>query len=146
MTADKVFFNSNYNLTSFLNNIDSFFKLQPDYRPSTRDLKEDLSKKCDVLYFPIDIELPKPVSSLKINNDILHLVWPHRWEHDKNPNSFFACLFKLQSEGYHFNVSVLGEEFTEEPPIFEEAKRTLSGKILHFGRVESREEYLSILR
>ena len=32
MTADEVIFNSEYNMNSFLQNLDAFFKLQPDNR------------------------------------------------------------------------------------------------------------------
>lgn len=145
LTADKVIFNSNYNRTSFLNNLASFFKLQPDYRPMISDLKSDIEPKSTVLYFPIDINFPKPIRKNITTDHVLHIVWPHRWEHDKNPSAFFECLFKLQSEGHSFNVSVLGEKFTEVPPIFEKAKHVLAGNLLHFGRVENKEEYLTIL-
>lgn len=146
LTADKILFNSNYNLTTFLDNLHSFFKLQPDFRPSTSDLNKEISQKSRVLYFPIKIEQPQFNPVAPESNHILHLVWPHRWEHDKNPNDFFECIFKLQNEGYKFKVSVLGEAFTEVPPIFDEAKCVLSDKLLHFGRVASEEDYLSILR
>ena len=32
LTADEVIFNSEYNMNSFLQNLDVFFKLQPDHR------------------------------------------------------------------------------------------------------------------
>jgi len=143
LAADKLIFNSNHNITSFLNNLNSFFKLQPDHRPSIPDLKAEITKKSTVLYFPIDMRLPKSINNTPEHK--LHIVWPHRWEHDKNPNAFFDCLFKLQSEGHHFYLSVLGEAFSQVPPIFEEAKSVLDGKIIHYGRVASREEYFSIL-
>jgi len=145
LSADKVLFNSKYNFNTFTDNLQSFFKLQPDYRPSIEDLQKKIIKKSCVMYFPLDVG-PPPASSLSSRNDILHIVWPHRWEYDKNPEDFFHCLFKLQSEGCDFKLSILGEAFTDVPQIFTEAKIKLSSNLLHYGRVESKDEYLAVLR
>lgn len=36
----------------------------------------------------------------------LHILWNHRWEHDKQPDVFFAILFELQDNDVPFLVSV----------------------------------------
>jgi glycosyltransferase involved in cell wall biosynthesis len=76
----------------------------------------------------------------------LHIVWPHRWEHDKNPEAFFQALYTLKEGGSQFSVSVLGETFSEIPPVFLQAKAKLSEEIQNFGFVETREMYYQILR
>ncbi|XP_077947175.1 tRNA-queuosine alpha-mannosyltransferase isoform X2 [Gasterosteus aculeatus] len=73
----------------------------------------------------------------------LHIVWPHR-EHDKNPEQFFSTLMKLKEKEVNFNLSVLGETFSEVPGIFSEARLRLDPHILNWGFL-SRGAYLQVL-
>ncbi|KAK2721179.1 hypothetical protein QYM36_003450, partial [Artemia franciscana] len=139
LVADAVVFNSEYNMQSFLHAIVPFLKLMPDYR--IKNIPENISKKSIVLYFPIEVPKLPPFEK----NGPLHIVWNHRWEHDKNPNDFFSALFELSDEKFEFRLSVLGESYADNPPIFQEAKEKLSEHVFRWGYLETKAEYFDTL-
>ncbi|XP_053138882.1 glycosyltransferase-like domain-containing protein 1 isoform X3 [Hemicordylus capensis] len=114
LVADVVVFNSAYNMESFLTSIGKFMKLMPDHRP--KDLEKIIRPKCQVLYFPVKFSnISSILTRLDDQQKPLHIVWPHRWEHDKDPESFFKVLLKMKEMELSFHVSVLGETFTDVP-------------------------------
>ena len=48
------------------------------------------------------------------------ILWNHRWEYDKNPESFFECLYQLQQNDIDFDIAVLGESFNTNPNVFDD--------------------------
>lgn len=114
-------------------------KLLPDNRP--KNLKEEIEKNSLVLYFPIDL----PRNLVNLYDKLLHIVWPHRWEFDKNPESFIQVVLKLKENGLKFRVSMLGQGYKDVPDIFKKAKDGLHDEIHHFGFIESKSDYLNVL-
>ncbi|KAK7110495.1 tRNA-queuosine alpha-mannosyltransferase-like isoform X2 [Littorina saxatilis] len=89
---------------------------------------------------------PFVAPSAKLQSNSIHIVWPHRWEHDKDPETFFQALFRLHEEGLSFVVSVLGETFTEVPDIFAEAQDKLRTHIFAWGYQAKKSDYYKVLK
>ncbi|NQX92586.1 MAG: DUF3524 domain-containing protein [Flavobacteriales bacterium] len=141
LAADAVWFNSEYNQNSFLGALLPFLQDFPDYK--NLDTIEQIASKSAVM--PLGLDLPTIDNSLK-NKDFRNptILWNHRWEYDKNPDEFFEALFEL-SEDHEFDLVVLGKSQKRQPPIFDEAKKKLKDRIVHWGWVDSKEDYWNLL-
>ncbi len=140
LAADRLLWNSRYNLESFLEALPSFVSKMPDRRPE--DLVQRIRGKSDILPVPVDLG---PTADAE-PGERCRILWNHRWEHDKGPEEFFDALMKLDGEGYDFEVAVLGESFSETPAVFGKAREALVGKIRSWGYKENVKDYWEELR
>jgi glycosyltransferase involved in cell wall biosynthesis len=138
LVADWVVFNSRYHQRSFFERLHPFLGRFPDHQLGNSI--GELQKKSSVIYPGFDAQQIKQ-NELVTENSIPVILWNHRWEYDKDPETFFNALFSLAEEGLKFNLVVLGQSFRQIPPIFNEARGKLSAHILHWGYVKDRMEY-----
>ncbi len=140
LAARKVWFNSAYHRDSFLKGIADIFKKMPDYRPTdeTRAVKAKISIHPPGIDPPVQRPPRQPGSPLRI-------LWAARWEHDKNPEDFFAAVRILKDKGIDFRLSVIGEQFRDSPEIFAAAEQEFKDNIDRWGYRETRNEYLEAL-
>lgn len=147
MASDFCAFNSSYNLETFLAAISVSLKRSTDMKPLA--CVDAIRNKSVILYPGMEY------SSIDANGEGKQergnhaappvIVWNHRWEHDKGPELFFEALYRLQEQKIEFRLIVMGQSFANKPLCFEEAAKRLSKEILHFGYVETREEYTGLL-
>ncbi|CAD7088402.1 unnamed protein product [Hermetia illucens] len=146
LSADEIIFNSNFNRTSFLNNIVPFLNIQSDFK--LKHIREKIEPKCEVLYFPIKFHrMPQRMHDDELDMDSptsLHLIWPHRWEHDKNPQLLTEVLLELNKRQLDFKATICGENFQTVPECFEGIREKLGPKLVNFGYL-GREEYFRVL-
>jgi glycosyltransferase involved in cell wall biosynthesis len=150
LSADRLAFNSRYNLETFLDGIRRYLRKATDM--DLRHLEGEIQEKSIVLYPGIDfqqIDALHTVETVQTGTSEEQqkgpvFIWNHRWEHDKDPETFFHALFEL-AEKYPFQLIVLGQHFRDQPEIFTQAKNILKDRLLHFGYAESCEEYTRLL-
>lgn len=138
LVADRVFFNSEYHRTSFLDALPGFLNQFPDKRDKSNiDL---IKKKSEVLHLGLDLSR---FDAYKTTHDFDSplIVWNHRWEYDKRPKPFFSALKKISEKGIDFKLAVLGERNEMIPKSFDEARITLDTHIVQWGFAETFKEY-----
>ena len=140
LAADQVWFNSAFNRDEFLDALPEFLKKMPDYRPESGI--EEIRRKSVIKPLGID-EFPERGER---QPGSLRILWAARWEHDKNPEDFFAALRLLKEKNVDFRISVIGEQFRVAPEVFENARGEFAGHIDHWGYLETREEYIAVLQ
>jgi glycosyltransferase involved in cell wall biosynthesis len=75
----------------------------------------------------------------------LRILWAARWEHDKDPETFFDAIARLQACGADFRLSVIGEQFNQVPPVFQTAREQFADRIDRWGYQETRADYRAAL-
>nr|XP_054931748.1 glycosyltransferase-like domain-containing protein 1 isoform X1 [Dermacentor andersoni] len=153
LVADVVLFNSDFNRDSFLSAVEPFLNRVPG-AGRLGPLRCRLETKARVLPFPVDVP-PWAPSPCRDPAAPLHIVWPHRWEHDKGPEEFVQALLELHRLGMCFHVSFLGQKFDELPcrsPLpcpaasLVGVREQLGDRIRQWGPLPDREQYLALLR
>ncbi len=143
LAADRVLFNSQTHWDAFFSALPDFLNIMPEYRPKW--VIDAIRAKSDVLHpgcqFPAE---RGPLAPFPMDPPLI--IWNHRWEFDKDPDSFFDALECLVEQGLSFRVALIGENFQVVPKAFVRGKKRLQERIIQYGYLESREDYLDMLR
>ncbi len=141
VAADEVWFNSKFHEAEFLTALKDFLKKMPDYQPYEQIKK--IKNKSKVVHPGIrEFETFKQAEGKKVKT----ILWAARWEHDKNPEDFFATLSELKKRGYDFKLNVIGENFRDRPEAFDKAKKEFKEYITRWGYQKNRKEYEKTLK
>lgn len=151
--ADSVIWNSRWNKDSFCRAIESLLRRSPD--GSLGNVSGWIDDKSCVRWPPVD--RPDEVLHNTADGDNSgpflnghgnnRIVWPHRWEHDKGPDTLLRLARFLESKSPgQYTWVLLGEQFRRIPEPLQEFLHEFRGAIDHAGWVQSKHEYWSILR
>lgn len=151
MAAKHSYFNSQYNLSSFLHGAENFIKSAPDSQEYF-DL-EVLEKKCSVLPLGIDFEKIDQVQTdteiAKIRSEFSNykfIVWNHRWNYDKNFPSFFNLIRNLKERNLKFKLVMLGQETLDSNDTYRDFQDEFDSDAVCWGYEEDYSRYISWLR
>jgi glycosyltransferase involved in cell wall biosynthesis len=140
LAADRLLFNSRYNLESMCEDLRAVIAKMPDARPE--NLVASLRERGQVLQVPIEDVSVTPLT----RRGACHIVWNHRWEFDKGPEALLrACQVASEFDPREVAVSVVGQSFRERPAAFDRIGDLLGPRLRHFGEIEPRQEYLEML-
>ena len=149
LCADAVVFNSEFNRRSFLEGASALLKKLPDHVP---DGLLRCIEKASVIPVPLSEELFNYSPQLR-DEQILEIVWNHRWEYDKGPQLLLAIVQELVTRELPFRLHLLGQRFRVAPPEFAQLQSVLDKHYAHSGIpagnsgfIEDSEEYKQCLR
>jgi glycosyltransferase involved in cell wall biosynthesis len=143
LRADVVCFNSRYHLETFLDELPRLLKHFPDYNElwavdALRAKSQVLPLGLDLARF--DAQRPaRPIAGRPL------ILWNHRWEYDKGPDTFFRAVYTLAEQGLDFGLLLLGQSFRNQPDEFLEVRQRLPGRVLHFGYAPDAATYSRLL-
>lgn len=141
LSAERCVFNTAWNRDGFLREIPEFIRGFPDHHP--RGVAEAIAAKSEIIAPPFDSDSFAPFTPIR--GPRCRIVWPHRWEHDKNPEEFFAAVGALADEGHDFEVVVAGQSFRETEEMMRSAAGALGSRLLHCSEPADRASYLELL-
>ncbi len=142
LASNHNFFNTDFHKSDFLSSLKGFLLNFPDYRGIENiDLIE---KKSTTLHLGLDLKRFDRFKITNKNNKPI-ILWNHRWEHDKNPNSFKNILLEVSNKKIDFNLILLGKNNQKKSGFFDDIENSLKKHIIYSGYCEKFEDYAKYL-
>ena len=136
LCADKVLWNSKWNLDSFVNGI---HQLLAHTSHTLHNIENQIRQKSTIAWIPVELP-PENIQYNSINDNFTRVVWPHRWEHDKGPEGLLEIARKYTKQ-YKIKWILLGEQFHKTPHALQTFLNEFKDNIEHAGFVKSKYEY-----
>jgi glycosyltransferase involved in cell wall biosynthesis len=139
LAADGVVFNSEYHREVFFSSLPGFLRQFPDQHHTDRI--PVLQGKSDVL--PVGVDLSW-VDVRKSANSTKRILWNHRWEFDKAPDSFADAVGGLLEAGARFELVLAGPR-PPNPPAALQRIRDMAPDHIVYDDEAPRDEYEKLL-
>jgi glycosyltransferase involved in cell wall biosynthesis len=145
LAADRVVFNSRDHRDRFLGGLPALWSALPDC--PLPDPRPALRRRSRVLPVGVEMEpLRRAAERAPRDGGPPVVLWNHRWDHDKDPETFFAVLDRLAGDHRTpFRLAVAGAAGKEAPPVFGEARLRHRDRLVHFGTASGQDSYGRLL-
>jgi len=143
LSADHVVFNSDYNRQSLLSGISQLMKKLPDQVPP--NLANIIQAKSRVLPVPIESLKLAPTNTSE-KKGRLKLVWNHRWEYDKGPDTLASVCREIDLRNLPVDIWILGQAFRQRPSSFQQLQEDPPKCLQHMGKLEQASDYQTCLQ
>ena len=140
-SADRILFNSQFNMNSFFQGASSLIKKLPD--GFDQNNLSMIKSKSAVL--PVPIQTLVQSRSTTNFNGAIKILWNHRWEFDKQPEVFVQAMRLIKQKGVDFELYILGQSFRKKPYCFKNISSEFKKEIKIFG-YQSREKYDEVMK
>jgi len=146
LVADRLVFNSAYNLSSFHLGVETLLEMMPDCVP--KGLVRDLENKSQVLQVPLEhAAFNHTARQCGTGGSELQVLWNHRWEYDKGPEKLLGCLQALPAD-LALKFHVVGQRFRSTPDVFTSIQQLLRERdwLGQWGYIDNEGEYRQLLK
>lgn len=144
LSADRLLFNTQYNLNTFVEGVNALLTQFPDYVPE--GVAEGLAEKAQVLPVPLadDWFIEKGVIKDK---QVHEVIWNHRWEYDKGPERLLRLVEQLPDD-LPLRWHIVGQSFRQQPACFATLRERLQKRewLGQWGYIEDKDQYQQLLQ
>ena len=140
LVARRALFNSEHHRRTFLAALEELLDHVPDVEWRSRF--EEASERSRVVPLGIDLPAREPRDP---GGEPPVVLWTHRWEYDKDPDTLANALCELDRRGVGFRLRLLGQRFRELPPAHGRILEELADRVVQDGFLPDRASYLAAL-
>lgn len=84
------------------------------------------------------------------DSQTLSLLWNHRWEYDKGPETLLTLVSELDKNSFNCEINIVGQQFRQIPAAFNKIEQILressSLRCGAWGYIESKQQYQQLLQ
>ena len=147
LSSDKVLFNSQYNLNSFMKGATELLNKLPDHVPC--GVLDKIQAKSFVVPVPINRPTQEPQDNLlqsQASYKPLKIIWNHRWEYDKGPELLYEVISLALKQGCLMQFIIAGLSFRQVPPALKALQADKFTNVIHMGTFQKKNDYINALK